>query len=101
MADPILLDALRDQCDRARVESIRETVFNAYLSRLENVSVIIGKSSEADSANAQVVVNRDDYRDWLAATKMRLDELDADVAGEGALLEGTRHVNFSERYVAS
>lgn len=101
MADPVLVSALVELKTKDEIQSIRSTVLEAYLGRIENVTVIIGKSSESDSATGQVVVSRDDYREWLAATEEAISRKDAAEAGEGVLLEGASHVNFSKRFVTT
>ncbi len=101
MADPVLVSALVELKTKEEIQAIRSTVLEGYLGRIENVTVIIGKSSESDSATGQVVVSREDYREWLAATEEAIARLDATAAGEGVLLEGASHVDFSKRFVTT
>lgn len=101
MADPVLVSALVELKTKAEIQAIRTTVLEGYLHRIENVTVIIGKSSESDSATGQVVVSRDDYREWLAATEEAIAQKDATEAGEGVLLQGASHVDFSKRFITT
>ncbi len=97
MADERLLAPIRRFWTKTQVEEAYQKIFEAYSGRLESVTVIVGKSSESESAQAQVVVSSEDYLRWMDALEARLEELEAEEAGHGPLVE-TEHVNFGARF---
>lgn len=102
MADERLLAPIRRFfADKDAVMSAYQAIFEAYSARLSKVTVIVQKSNEGESASGQVVVNGEDYLRWMEALEARLKEIEAEAGGEGPLLEGTEHVDFSRRYVRS
>jgi len=97
MADERLLAPIRRFWSKEEVETAYQKIFQAYSARLDSVTVIVGKSSESESAQGQVVVGSDDYLKWMDALETRLQEIDADAEGVGPVLE-TEHVNFGARF---
>lgn len=97
MADERLLAPIRRFWTKEQAEDAYQKIFEAYSARLDSVTVIVGKNSESESAQAQVVIGKEDYLQWMDALETRLQELDAEDAGEGPLCE-TEHVNFRARY---
>ena len=96
MVDERLLAAIRRFWTQLQVEEAYQKIFAAYSARLDSVTVIVGKSSEAESAQAQVVINGSDYLEWMAALEMRLQEMADAASGTGPLV-ATEHVNFGNR----
>ena len=101
MIDAILLTAIRRFWTTAEVTSRYETILTAYLNRVEKITIIVGKTTGDDSANAQVVIAREDYREWLATLEARLAETEAAAAGTGTTHPDTEHVVHNNRYVAT
>jgi electron transfer flavoprotein alpha/beta subunit len=101
MIDDVLLKAIRRFWSDEQVSSAYETILAAYMNRVEKVVVITGKTTESDSASAQVVVNAADYREWMATLEARMAELEAEEAGEGTTFGGTEHVTHSNRYLGT
>lgn len=97
MADERLLAPIRRFWTHEQAEAAYLKIFEAYSSRLDSVTVIVGKSSESESAQAQVVVNAADYLVWMEALETRLQELEAEAAGV-SVTHPTEHVNFGVRY---
>jgi hypothetical protein len=101
MADERLLAPIRRFWTRNEVEIAYSAIFSAYHGRLENVTVIISKSSEGDSATGQLVIANEDYLRWMDALETRMQEIEAADEGVTATLEGTGHVNFGNRYATT
>jgi hypothetical protein len=101
MIDDILLKAIRRYWDEETVDSTYDRILTAYLNRAEKITVIIGKATDGDSANAQVVVAKEDYREWMAVLEARLAELAAEAAGTGTTHPDVEHVVHSNRYVST
>jgi hypothetical protein len=101
MIDDVLLTAIRRFWTSAEVASRYETILSAYLNRVEKITIIVGKTTGDDSANAQVVIAREDYREWLATLESRMTEIEASAAGTGTTHPGTEHVIFSNRFVST
>lgn len=101
MIDDILLTAIRRFWPSEKVVTTYETILSAYLNRVEKVVIIIGKTTGDDSANAQVVIAREDYREWLATLEARTAELEAAATGTGTTHPGVEHVIHSNRYVST
>lgn len=97
MTDARLLAPIRRFWSEEEVTAAYQKIFTAYSARLDSVTVIVGKSSESESAQAQVVINAEDYLGWMDALEIRLAEYEATAAGEGPLAD-TEHVNFGNRY---
>lgn len=97
MADERLLAPIRRFWNKAEVEAAYQKIFTAYSSRLDSVTVIVGKSSESESAQGQVVVNSSDYLQWMEALETRMQEFEAEAAGVGAVAP-PEHVNFGARF---
>jgi len=101
MADERLLAPIRRFWTTEQVETAYQAIFAAYNARLENVTVIIGKGTEGDSASAQVVVNGEDYLSWMDALETRLAEIENADEGVTAELAHTTHANFGHRCVST
>lgn len=101
MIDDILLTAIRRFWTTAEVSSRYETILAAYLNRVEKITIIVGKTTGDDSANAQVVIAREDYREWLATLEARLAETEAAAGGAALVHPNTEHVTHSNRFVAT
>lgn len=101
MPDERLLAPIRRFWTQSQVETAYQAIFAAFNSRLENVTVIIGKGTDGDNASAQVVVSGEDYLRWMDALETRLAELENLADGVTASLEGTEHVNFGNRYLTT
>lgn len=98
MADERLLAPIRRFWTTEEVTSAYQRIFAAYTSRLDSVTVIVGKSSESESAQAQVVIVGDDYLRWMDALEYRLAEIEAAAASLGPI-NTTEHVNFGHRHI--
>ncbi len=96
-ADERLLAPLRRFWTPVQITSAYQAIFTAYHSRLEKVTVIIQKTTEGDGASGQVVINREDYLQWMEACETRLKELENTAAGITGELTQTTHANFSAR----
>ena len=83
------------------VTAAYQAIFAAYHSRQTEVTVIIGKGTEGDSASAQVVVQGEDYLRWMDALETRLTEIEDAAAGITGRLENTDHTNFGNRYAST
>ena len=101
MADERLLAGVRRFWSASQVKTAYEAIFNAYHSRLQKVTVIIGKGTEGDNATAQVVVNGEDYLRYMDALEVRMQEQEAEGRGETAGPGDTTHVNFGRKYVST
>ena len=101
MIDDILLSAIKRFWNAEKVETTYSTILDAYLNRLEKVTVIVSKATEGDSASAQVIVSAQDYREWMETLEARLAELEAEAAGTGSTHPGTEHVIHSNRFVST
>lgn len=98
-ADETLLAPIRRFWTAEQVEVNYQAIFAAYHSRLQKVTVIVGKGTDGETANAQVVIQRSDYQMWLEALEARMVEIEQAASGSAPLLEGVEHVDFSRRYV--
>ena len=97
MTDARLLAAIRRYWTQEQVDAAYQKIFDAYAARLDSVTVIVGKSSESESAQAQVVISGGDYLAWMEALEERLEEIAAAAAGAGPEIQ-TEHVAFGTRY---
>lgn len=82
---------------KEQIEAAYLKIWEANLGQLDSVTVIVGKSSESESAQGQVIVSRQDYLETMAAMEARLQELETAAAGEGPLAP-SEHVNFGSRF---
>lgn len=101
MADERYLAPMRRFWTDEQVETNYQAIFTANLARLNEVTVIIGKGTEGDSASAQVVIGSKDYEMWLEACEARMLEIEATAAGVTAELVSTSHVDFGQRYLST
>lgn len=97
MADERILAAMTRFMTRETALVAYEAIFQAYAARLADVTVITGKSSEGESAQAQVVVNREDYLEWMDCLETILERLAAEAAGTAT--GGAVHANFNQRWI--
>lgn len=97
MVDERLLAAIRRFWTEWEVQEAYAKIFRAYSARLDSVTVIVGKSSESESAQGQVVISGTDYLEWMAALEHRLQE-QTDAADGVSASSDTEHVNFGRRY---
>ena len=97
MADARLLAAIRRFWSEEQVTAAYQRIFEAYSSRLDSVVVIVGKASESESAQSQVVVQREDYLQWMEALEARLTEFQ-DAAESLPPASPTEHCNFGARF---
>lgn len=100
MVDERLLAPIRRFWTQQEVETSYAKIFAAYGARLDSVTVIVGKSSESESAQGQVVIAGDDYLRWMDALEYRLQEYENADAGVGPVVE-TEHVNFNRRFTGT
>lgn len=82
---------------KEQIEEVYQKIWEANLGQLDSVTVIVGKSSESESAQGQVIVTRGDYLETMAAMEARLQELEAAAGGVGPVSD-TEHVNFGARF---
>lgn len=97
MADERILAAMTRFMTRETALAAYDAIFQAYAARLSEVTVITGKSSEGESAQAQVVVNAEDYKEWMDCLETLLQRLDAEAAGTST--GGPVHANFNQRWI--
>lgn len=97
MVDERLLDSVREFWSLDQCLTTWQSIFEAELARLNSVTIIVGKNSESEGAQAQVVVMKEDYREWQAVLKFRVTELREQTAGLNPIA-GPEHVNFGRRY---
>ena len=95
MADQRLIAGMKRFLTTEQIRSNYEAIFNAYFQRLSEVTVITGKSTEGESAQAQVVVNREDYLEYMEALEQILTEI------EGTATAGPVHVSHMNRYTTT
>jgi hypothetical protein len=99
MADETILAPIRRFWSKERVESAYRELWEACQSQALDQTIIIGKSSGEDSANAQLVVTPQMRDRYLEAFEVRLKEYEAEEAEEGTTLEHNRHTDFGCRHV--
>jgi hypothetical protein len=97
MADERILAAMTRFMTRETALAAYDSIFQAYAARLADVTVITGKSSEGESAQGQVVVNREDYLEWMDCLETLLQKMDAEAAG--TVTGGPVHANFNQRWI--
>lgn len=97
MVDERLLAAVRRFWEEEDVSTAYQQIFTAYSTRLSDVTVIVGKSNDGETANAQVVVEKEDFLEWMEILEARLVELNEDEE----TASGPATVNYSQRYVGS
>jgi hypothetical protein len=96
--DPATLAAVRRFWSKATVTQNYEKILNAYMLRLDKVTVIVAKGTDGSSANAQVVVRAEDYQEWMATLEARLVEIERSEAGLPPLDQiGVETMDFSRR----
>lgn len=95
MADTRMINAMKRFSSIEQVQENYQAIFNAYSQRLADVTVITGKSTEGESAQAQVVVNREDFLEWMEACEEIL------AADEGTSTEGPVHVSHLNRFTTT
>lgn len=100
MVDERLLAPIRRFWTKEQVEAAYQKIFDAYAARLDEVTVIVGKGSESENAQAQVVISATDYLQWMDALETRLKELE-DAAADLGPISTPEHVNFRQRYTRS
>jgi hypothetical protein len=100
MVDERLLAPIRRFWTQEQVDEAYQRIFAAYSARLDEVTVIVGKGSESENAQAQVVISAADYLQWMDALETRLQEFEAENDGLGPLAT-PEHVNFRNRYTRS
>lgn len=101
MADERLLAPIRRFWTQEQCTAAYESIFTAFNARIENVTVIVSKSTDGDSASGQLVVSASDYLTWMDALETRLRELENENSGVTAELEGTTHTNFGNRILST
>ena len=101
MLDDVLLKAIRRFWDAQKVETTYASILDAYLNRIEKITVIVGKATEGDSASGQVVIQQQDYREWMETLEARLEELNAAATGTGTTHPNVEHVIHSNRFVST
>jgi len=101
MADERILAPIRRFWTEEQLDTAYQAIFTAYHGRIAEVTVIIGKATEGDSASAQVVIQAGDYEKWLDACEARKLEFEATTAGVTAALTTTSHVDFGSRYLST
>lgn len=99
MADEAILAPIRRFWSKERVTAAYSELWEACQSQALDQTIIIGKSSGEDSANAQLVVTPQMRDRYLEAFETRLKEYEAAEADESPVLEHTRHTDFSHRHV--
>lgn len=98
MLDEVLLRAIRRFWSESDCETAYQRIFTAYSGRVDDVVVITQKTTDGDSAGGQIVIQKDDYRDWMDALEQRLSEYAAEAAGSGTTHTGTEHPEFCHRF---
>jgi GTP-binding protein EngB required for normal cell division len=101
MVDERRLAAIRRYWTREQVDDAYQKILAIDWTTTEKKVIIVGKSNEGESSNAQVVVTREDFAQWMDIFEARLVELDAEAAGTPATHQNVEHVRFNHRYAAS
>lgn len=101
MVDERRLAAIRRYWTREQVDDAYQKILSIDWTTTEKKVIIVGKSNEGESSNAQVVVTREDFAQWMDIFEARLVELDAAAAGTPAVQGNVEHVRFNHRYAAS
>jgi putative heme degradation protein len=76
MIDDTLRAAITRFWTTQKVTDTYAAILEAYSARLSQVTVIIGKATEGDSASGQIVISREDYREWMDTLEARLGEIE-------------------------
>jgi hypothetical protein len=96
--DPATLAAIRRFWSKGTVTQNYEKILNAYMLRLDKVTVITTKATDGSQAGAQVVVMARDYQEWMATLEARLKEIERAEAGLPPLDQtGIETIDFSRR----
>jgi hypothetical protein len=98
MADTRILSAITRFMTIAQIEVAYEAIFNAYTQRHTDVTVITGKTTDGDSAQAQIVISQEDFKEYMDAFETLL-VADETPAGENAPGSGPVHTDHSQRYL--
>jgi PHD/YefM family antitoxin component YafN of YafNO toxin-antitoxin module len=101
MIDDILLTAITRFWSTETVTAAYERILAAYSNRVDKVVIITGKTTDSDSASAQVVIQREDYREWMATLEGRLKQIENAESGADTIFTGTEHVTHHKRYVTT
>lgn len=101
MADERILAPIRRFWNEAQLDTAYEAIFAAYHGRIAEVTVIVGKSTEGDSATGQIVIQSGDYEKWLDSCEARKLEYEAAAAGAVAVSTHTSHADFGQRYLST
>jgi hypothetical protein len=99
MADETILAPIRRFWNQARVTAAYQELWEACQSQALDQTIIIGKSSGEDSANAQLVITPQMRDRYLEAFETRLKEYEAEAAEVEPVMEHNRHTDFSHRHV--
>jgi len=100
MADERRLRAIRRFWDEATVTEVYERLLQADLAMLEDITVIINKSTEGENAGAQVVIRREEFPQYMDVLEARLREYEAEAAETEGPPEGSTTLDFSHRYIS-
>jgi hypothetical protein len=98
MVDERRLAAIRRYWTREQVDDAYRKILDVDWTTTERKVIIVGKSNEGESSQAQVVVTREDFAAWMDIFEARLKELDAEAAGTPAAHGNVEHVKFNGRY---
>ena len=101
MVDERRLAAIRRFWTAEQVEAAYREILAIDWKQTERKVIIVGKSNEGESSNAQVVVTREDFGQWMDIFEARMKELEAEAAGTPAAHENVEHVTFNRRYARS
>jgi hypothetical protein len=100
MADERLLRYVRRFWDEETVTTVYERLGTAHLQMLEDITVIINKSTEGENAGAQVVIRGEDFLKYMDVLEARLREYEAEAAETEGPPEGSTTLDFSHRYIS-
>lgn len=92
MADIRHLAAMRRFMTPEEIKAAYQAIFQAWMQRLDEVTIITGKSTEGESAQAQVVVDAEHYAEAMDALEVILNEI------EGKTNGGNVHISNIYRY---
>ena len=97
MADERILKAMTRFMTVEEMTTAYQAIFTAYSGRLEDVTVITGKSSDGESAQAQIVVTREDYLQWMECLEelIAADETESGSNPPGGMV----HVSHAQRFL--
>ena len=101
MADERILAPIRRFWNEAQLDAAYEAIFTAYHGRIAEVTVIVGKASDGDSATGQIIIAAADYEKWLDACEARKLEYEATAAGVTSGPTAATHADFGSRYLST